>query len=395
MSQQLSITVRYGISDGVRTGSKFTLNLNGSPLKMLRPAPEIINEKLDFGNMYVLVFEKPGHVTKSIAINTAKVPTDVQKGGLNLTLSVSLSTEGKPDDPDTFIKYTYDAASNGFIKERSGPEVTYGQTAEARKSAEELYNLITKQEEKELQYKQHFVKEDALEGRKGEFSQKKEEQDDEVQRAKEEQKAETIRRADEARAARVAQIEEQRKQSMSESERKETENLKKREEQQRKQIAEIQAKEAVRKEEDKKLQEQNRIEAEARRAEEDRRLKDAAAKQAEEARRKQEAAAKADLEKRKREAREKFQQEQGGQTAKPASAAEERPMTIQEAGKIVSRTEEIIKEDKRVIRQITIKRERQTFVYRQVKYDWGGIYYFKNDMDITKNDFELETTLEK
>lgn len=116
---------------------------------------------------------------------------------------------------------------------------------------------------------------------------------------------------------------------------------------------------------------------------------------AEEERRRQEAAAKADLERRKREAREKFEREQSKAAARPSQATEERPMTIEEAGSIVSRSEEIIQEDGRVIRQITIKRERHTFVYRQVKHDWGGIYYFKNDIDITKNDFELETALEK
>jgi hypothetical protein len=34
-------------------------------------------------------------------------------------------------------------------------------------------------------------------------------------------------------------------------------------------------------------------------------------------------------------------------------------------------------------------------VYRMVKHDWGGVFYFKNEVDITKNDFELETALKK
>lgn len=396
LSQQVSVTIRYGIADGVRTGSKFTLNLNGSPLKVLRPAPEIISEKLDFGNQYVLVFEKPGHVTRTVVLNTAKVPVEVQKGGLNLTLSVKLSTEGKAGDPDTFIRYAYDAASKGFVKEKDTPEANYQQTTESRKKAEELYDLITKQEEKDRQYKQHFVKEDALEGRKGEFSQKKEEQDEKARKIEEEKKAEILKRAEEARAAKVAELEQQRQQAMSESAKKESEAARKREEQQRKQLAEIEAKQAERREEERKALEQARAEAEARRAEEERRQKEAAAKQEEEEKRKREAAAKAELEERKREARDKFVREQGpAQPAKPSAAAEERPMTIQEAGSIVSRTEEIIQEDKRLIRQITIKRERHTFVYRQVKYDWGGVYFFKNDMDITKKDFDMETSLQK
>ncbi len=394
-SQQVSVTVRYGISDGIRTGSKFTINLNGAPLKVLRPAPEIISEKLDFGNQYVLVFEKPGFVTKTIALNTAKVPVEVQKGGLNVTLSVSLSNEGKPGDPDTYLKYAYDPAARGFVKEKTTPDVNYQQSKESRKSAEELFDLITQEEQKERQYKQHFVKEDALEGRKAEFSQKQEEKDEAARKVEEEKKAETLRRAEAARAARVAELEQQRQQAMTEADRKEVDVATKREEQQRKQLAETEQKQAERREEDRKIQELARTEAEARKAEEERRLKEATAKQQEEERRKKEAEAKAELEKRKREAREKFQQEQSTQPAKPSQATEERPMTIQEAGSIVSRTEEIIQEDKRVIRQITIKRERHTFVYRQVKYDWGGVYFFKNDMDITKKDFDMETALQK
>jgi len=392
-AQQVSLTVRFTFDDVARTGSKFTIVLNGAPLKFLRPSPEIINEQLNFGNQYLLEFEKPGFVKKTIVLNTANVPQEVQKGGLNLTLSVRLESAGNSATAVGPVTYVYDTKAKGFLEQKR-TEVVYQQGGENRKRAEELFDLITKEEEKERQYKQHFIKEDALEGRKGEFS-KKEELTEEQKAAEEERKAEVIRKAEEQRAARVAQIEEQRKAMMSEEERKTSETITKREEQQRKQIAELKSKEEERKVYERKMEEQTRAEAEARQAEEERRLKEAASKQAEEERRRQEAAAKADIEKRKREAREKFQQEQGGQAAKPAQAAEERPMTIKEAGNIVSRTEEIIQEDKRIIRQITIKRERHTFVYRQVKHDWGGVFFFKNDIDITKNDFEMETALDK
>jgi len=390
VAQQVSVTVRFTFDDVARTSSKFTIILNGAPLKYLRPSPEIINEQLNFGNQYLLEFEKPGFAKRTIVLNTANVPKEVQQSGLNLTLSVRLDPGSNPVAP---LTYAYDGAAKGFVEQKKA-EVVYQQGGESRKSAEELYNLITQEEERERQYKQHFVKENALEGRKGEFT-KKEEPTEEEKAVEEARKDAILRKSEEQRAVRVAQIEEQRKQMLSETERQKEETLSKREEQQRKQIAELKAKEEERKVYEKKMEEQARSEAEARKAEEDRRLKEAAAKQAEEERRRQDAAAKADLEKRKREAREKFQQEQGSQAAKPAQAVEERPMTIQEAGNIVSRTEEIIQEDKRIIRQITIKRERHTFVYRQVKHDWGAVFYFKNDIDITKNDFEMETALEK
>jgi hypothetical protein len=393
VGQQVNLTVRYGIVEGDRTGSKFTIVLNGSPLKMLRPAPEIINDVLDVGNNYLLVFEKPGYVKKTISVNTGNISVSA-KGSLNLTLSARIFKEGKQGSEPTFIKYVYDEKANGFVQERERDPVTYNQTAESRKSAEELLNLITKQEEKEKQYKGHAVKEDALEGRKSDFSQQ-DDINDEESRELEERKAETVRRAEEARAARVAQIEEQRKAAMGDTERKEQERLTKQQEEQRRQIAALKEKEEERKMLDRELQEKARTEAEARRAEEDRRMAEAAVRQADEERRQQEAAAKAELEQRKREARERFEREQRGQPAVPKTVKEERPMSVEEAGSILSRTEEIIQEDKRVIRQITIRRERQTFVYRQVKHEWGGVFYFRNDQDMTKTDFDLETRLEK
>lgn len=395
VGQQVNVTVRYAIVEGNRTGSKFSIILNGSPLKVLRPAPEIINDVLDVGNNYLLVFEKPGYAKKTISVNTANLPASATKGTLNLTLSVRLFAEGQQAGEPSLIKYVYDEKASGFVQERQRDPVTYTQSAEARKSAEELLTLITQQEEKDRQFKQHFVKEDALEGRKSDFSQKEDELSEEEQREIEEKKAETIRRVEAARAARVAELEEQRKAALTDNERREQERLTKKQEEQRKQIAALKEKEEERKVLDRELQEKARTEAEARRAEEERRMGEAAARQAEEERRRNEAAAAAELERKKQEARERFEREQRNKPAAPKATKEERPMSVEEAGSILSRTEEIIQEDKRVIRQITIKRERQTFVYRQVKHEWGGVFYFRNDQDMTKADFDLETRLEK
>lgn len=378
VAQQIALTVNYGINDGSHNESKMTIARNGSPWKLVRPAKPTNTETLDFSNNYLLTFEKPGYATRQVSINTGNIPKEVQANGMNLTISVQLSKEGSSSG-DRLVKYAYDAAAKGFVQEAATPTLT--QQAEARKRAEETLDLITKEEERGRQYKQHFNKEDALEGRKGEFSQKKEvELTEEQKQAQEVKKAAAIKAAEETKAAQLAKIEEQRKAMQT----KENENAqverKKQEEEQRVQIATIKAAEVERKAREVKAAEAAR-EAEAARAEEERR--------------KQEALAKAELEKRKREAQQKFQQEQRNVKPAAAAAAEEKPMTIAEAGNIVSRTEEIIQEDKRVIKQITIKRERHTFVYRMVKYDWGGLFYFKNDMDMTKLDFDSETALKQ
>jgi hypothetical protein len=71
--------------------------------------------------------------------------------------------------------------------------------------------------------------------------------------------------------------------------------------------------------------------------------------------------------------------------------AERKSLAIKDAGNVVSRTEETIKENNRVITKVTIKRERMTYIYQKVVYNWGGVYYFRDEANITKAVFELES----
>jgi hypothetical protein len=379
-AQQMSLSINFGISNGTHTESKLAIARNGSPWKLVRPAKPVNSEVLEFGNNYLLTFEKSGYISKQISINTGNIPKEVQASGLTLTVSAEIKPENSGVNEPNLVKYKYDAAAKGFIQEKVAP-VSAPSPDESRKRAEATFDLITKEEEKEQQYSKHFVKEDALEGRKGEGSTKKEVVLTEEQKQKEEaRKAAAIKAADEARIAQLAKIEEQRKAlQLKEIEDSRAKGIQ-REEELREQAAAQKVVEAERKEKDAKAAVLAR-EAEAARAEEERRRKDAEAK--------------VELEKRKKEAQQKFQQEQRTSTPAPSKVAEEKPMTIAEAGNIVSRFEEIIQEEKRVIKQITIKRERHTFVYRKVKYDWGGVYFFKNDMDITKLDFDNESAAVK
>ena len=380
-AQQMSLSINFGISNGTHTESKLAIARNGSPWKLVRPAKPVNSEVLEFGNNYLLTFEKSGYISKQISINTGNIPKEVQASGLTLTVSAEIKPENSGVNEPSLVRYKYDASAKGFIQEKAAPVVAATSPDESRKRAEAMLDLITKEEEKEQQYSKHFVKEDALEGRKGEGSTKKEIVLTEEQKQKEEaRKAAAIKAADEARVAQLAKIEEQRKAlQLKEIEDSRVKGIQ-REEELREQAAAQKVVEAELKEKDTKAAVLAR-EAEVARAEEERRRKDAEVK--------------IELEKRKKEAQQKFQQEQRTSSPATSKVAEEKPMTIAEAGNIVSRFEEIIQEEKRVIKQITIKRERHTFVYRKVKYDWGGVYYFKNDMDITKLDFENESAAVK
>ena len=56
-----------------------------------------------------------------------------------------------------------------------------------------------------------------------------------------------------------------------------------------------------------------------------------------------------------------------------------------------SRTEEVIRELNKVIRQITIVKDGISTVYKEIRHSWGGVFYFKDEASITKADFDLES----
>ncbi|MCF8461523.1 MAG: hypothetical protein K9G46_12425 [Flavobacteriales bacterium] len=71
---------------------------------------------------------------------------------------------------------------------------------------------------------------------------------------------------------------------------------------------------------------------------------------------------------------------------------ERKSLSIKDAGNVVSRTEETIEEVNRTIKQITIQREHMTYKYKKIVYNWGGVYFFRDEDSITEGVFKLETT---
>ncbi len=52
---------------------------------------------------------------------------------------------------------------------------------------------------------------------------------------------------------------------------------------------------------------------------------------------------------------------------------------------------EVIKEEKRVLTRIVIVKGAEVSEYKMLKYDWGGLFYFKNGVSISGNNFNIET----
>ncbi|MGB0917912.1 MAG: hypothetical protein ACPGU4_10000 [Flavobacteriales bacterium] len=136
--------------------------------------------------------------------------------------------------------------------------------------------------------------------------------------------------------------------------------------------------------------EKRRLESEAKAAEEKRRyeIEQAAF---EEDRKKKAKAAFDEEQKRIAKAKAVSEAQKREREAAVAKMEAEKNMTVKDAGAVVSRTEEIIKEANRTITQVTMQREHMAYIYKKVVYNWGGVYYFRDDTDITKFVFESES----
>lgn len=119
-----------------------------------------------------------------------------------------------------------------------------------------------------------------------------------------------------------------------------------------------------------------------------------AAKMANEQRLREEKA-KADIEQRKLNLAASSSYTDRNQKSAIRSDSQPRPLVPKEVGRVLSRKESVFREGNKEITEIVIERERQSFAYRKVKHDWGGIFYFKDDANITKHDFELESGHDK
>jgi hypothetical protein len=53
-------------------------------------------------------------------------------------------------------------------------------------------------------------------------------------------------------------------------------------------------------------------------------------------------------------------------------------------------TEETVKESNRTIQRVVVKMDGSATNYQKIVYNWGGIFYFKNEGSITQSTFEQD-----
>jgi hypothetical protein len=78
-----------------------------------------------------------------------------------------------------------------------------------------------------------------------------------------------------------------------------------------------------------------------------------------------------------------------GGTVKPTTAVPK----IRESDYQEGITDETVKESNRSIIRTVVKKDGVTFNYQKITYNWGGIFYFKNEQSITANLFDQELSI--
>jgi len=470
-AQQVTVNIRFDVNKGKHTESLVKITRDGASLKTINPGRSRMTETLDFGHDYILSFEKPGYITKRIAISTKGVPKDVQDDELDFDFVIEIFQQYEGINTVVFnqpvARYFYDAKEDGFAydtdytksiraalstfeeeykeqeKAQNNSSMTasakaaeeQGKAAEARaaqeqrvaaeaRAAEEKRVAQQKAEQERIAQAEKAAEEarKAQEARLAEEARQAKIRADEDARqaamkaAEDERKALEARQAEETRFAKLRSDEEARnaaalkaaedeRNALNAKQAEEARQARMREEEESRKAAGLKAAEEQRLAQQALQAEEARSKAEAARAE-DERKRAALAKAEEEKRasdaeraaaeqRKRQEQSMADEERRKREARERAEREQKASANAAKVIAEQKPMSIADAGNIVSRTENTFREGTKEITEITINRERQSFVYRMVRHDWGGIYYFKNDNSITKRDYDVESTAAK
>jgi hypothetical protein len=322
LAQTVEVNIKFDVSKGKHNDSKVTIARDGKEVKAITPAKARLTEVLEYNSDYILTFEKPGYITKRIAINTRKVPKESQEDDLGFDFAVEIFQQY--DGLNTVVfnqpvaRYYYDPKEDAFTydtdytksiraaltafeqeyTEQEKNQSTKGTEAAAKAEAEARRQAEARAAEEQRKVEEARAKA-AEETRVAE--QKAEEQRQQKLAEEAKQKAEADRQEKEATAAREREQQERRAAEARMAEEKQRELSARMAEEQR--AANLKADEDTRKAAAMKAEEEARAAARMKAGEDER--KAAAAKAEEEARRssalKAEEEAKASAEKQRTE----------------------------------------------------------------------------------------------
>jgi hypothetical protein len=355
----------------------------------------IFELKLDYNSTYIIEFSKAGFVSKKIEFGTTTPSEKIAEGFNPFEFEISLFESNPKINTDILKQPVAKVSYNPKIDDFDYDPIYSKQIQDKLAGLEEELMTLLEEEEmaKEKAAKEVLAKQKAEETAKktAEEEARKKAEADAIAKKKAEEEA-AKKAADEA--AKKAAEEEVRKKAEADAIAK-----KKAEEEAAKKAAEEAAKKAADEEARKKAE----ADAIAKKKAED----EAAKKAAEEAAKKA-----ADEEARKKaEAKALFEQQQANKQANTAleTANNSNQVEIDKAVKLSDEvrskdflselaqkypegiTVENFQEANRTITRVIVNRSSIANEYKKVKYNWGGLYFFKNNMSISQNLFELET----
>lgn len=365
--------------------------------------------KLPLQQNYFMVFSKRGYRSKYVEIIASSIPpADASFGYEFGGLDVSLFREIQGLDDEVLDKpigkIIYDTTQFKFIfdvqyfdeiqekvdslkaeleeKQENEEELLALETAAFKAAEEEEARLKSEQEEVEKKERQRQLQLQDVEKKRQEELKRKQE---ELARKKTEEEA--IRKAEEERQR---QLEETAKKALEEKQQQEELAQKKAEDEARKKEEELATQKTAEETEKKKQEElvrKNIEEAKLKAAEEEARKKEeelAAQKEQEEYEKKKaaylKAKAKLEAEQRPEKTTETIEKQQ---TSSDKSAEQKQyPPGL---------TEEIYRKGNKTITDLIIVEDEKQDIYRKVVADWGGKYYFKNNVSVTEREWSQVT----
>ena len=356
---------KINVDGGKRQGVKIVVTKNGKPFKTFKPEGSgKYSFFLDYNSDYIISYEKPGFVSKKVEINT-QVPDKIladNKFRYKWKTDVNLFKEYEGIDfsffKDPIQKIYFDKSSSRF----------------------DYDNRYAKKIEKELKAKMKEIEE-----RKAEEARKAEEERKRKEAARQKAIRDSIRAEKQRQAALLA--EQKRLKKEREAARRDSILRVKKE---RERIAAEKKRQAEEARAAKLLAAKQAAEAEAKRKEEERQRKQAELEQ----KRKEEAARKEaerlERERKLKEEAEKAKARREAEEAARKARIEAARLAAIEANK-KNKVQEIFTDNYKKVIKITVTQGKKINIYKKVQWNWGGVYYFKNEKNISRSLFYKET----
>jgi hypothetical protein len=116
--QDVTAGIKFQVDGGSLKDTKVTVYRNGAEVKVYEPGKATMNQPLEFEHEYLIVFSKPGYITKKIAISTKSVPEDTRGDDLDFDFAVEIFNNYEGINTVVFnqpvAKYAYSKQEDAF-----------------------------------------------------------------------------------------------------------------------------------------------------------------------------------------------------------------------------------------------------------------------------------------